>query len=238
MNRADAPVRQIVFLVGGTGSRLGDITRELPKPLLPVAGRPFLDYLLRKAARHGLTRVLLLAGYRAEAMHAYLQQSDVAATLGLEIDVAVEAHPLGTAGALVAVRDRLDPAFLLANGDTWFDLDWSEVAAVGDWPVLMALREVPQADRYETVVLEGERVMNMRRRDSAAGQALINGGLYRIGRAILDGAVAPSSLETDLLPSLCAAGRVGGRVFDGAFIDIGLPDSYRSAQGLLATSAD
>jgi NDP-sugar pyrophosphorylase family protein len=235
MSLPAAPVRQIVFLIGGAGTRLGHLTREVPKPLLPVAGRPFLEHLLRKAARHGLTRVLLLAGYRAEAVHSYLQHSAIASTLGLEIEVVVEREPLGTAGALVHVRDRLEPAFLLANGDTWFDVDWSSMAANGDWPVLIALREVQQADRYETIVLEGDRVMKMRPRNPTAGRALINGGLYRIQTTALDGAPAPSSLEADVLPSLCAEGKVGGLLFDAAFIDIGLPDTYRLAQSLLAS---
>jgi len=237
MSRIDPSVGQIVFLIGGAGTRLGDLTRATPKPLLPVAGRPFLEHLLRKAARHGLERVLLLAGYRSEAVHLYLEQSGIASELGLQIEVAVEREPLGTAGALVYARRQLEPAFLLANGDTWFDLDWASFAAIGDWPVLMALREVNRADRYETIVLERGRVAQMRARDLFAGPALINGGLYRIRAEALEGASARSSLETDLLPLLCAAGQVGGAVFDAPFIDIGLPDTFCAAQSLLSASA-
>lgn len=227
-------VRQCVILVGGLGSRLGDLTRETPKPMLPVAGRPFLDHLLAKAARHGFDKVLLLAGHGALVIENHLAQSDIGRQLGLEVAMSVEPSLLGTGGALVHARDRLDEAFLLMNGDTWFDFDWRRLADWSAYPAGMALRAVTPADRYETVELDGDRVARMLPRDARLGSGLINGGVLRLTREVVPATDGVLSLERDLLPGLCAAGQVGGMVFDGAFIDIGLPESLVAASDIVA----
>lgn len=232
-------VRQCVFLVGGLGTRLGELARDVPKPMMPVAGRPFLDHLLAKAARHGFDRVLLLAGHRAEVIERHLAEIGLAERLGLEIEISIEPAPLGTGGALAQARDRLDTAFLLVNGDTWFDFDWRVLADWGAFPASLALREVAPADRYETVTLaDGGRIAAVRPRDPHLARGLINGGVCRLSRDIVPSEVGVISLENDLLPKLCANGQLGGRAFDGAFIDIGLPESLAAASNIVATGAE
>nr|WP_272886845.1 sugar phosphate nucleotidyltransferase [Phenylobacterium aquaticum] len=220
-------------MVGGLGTRLGDLTAQTPKPMLEVAGKPFLEHLLAKAAGHGFRQVLLLAGFRAEVLETWLARDRVAERLGLSIEVIVEPQPLGTGGALIQALDRLDDAFLLANGDTWFDFDWRALADRADTPVVMALRQITHADRYETAVLEAGRVLAFKSRTGAATPGLINGGVYRIEKAALPDRTGAWSLEADLLPQAAAGGRLGGEVFAGDFIDIGVPDSFAAAQDLL-----
>jgi len=224
-------VRQCVILAGGAGTRLGDLTHDIPKPLLPVAGRPFLEHLILKAARHGFEQILLLVGHHAAVVETWLAQSDVATGSGLEITLSVEPHPLGTGGALALARPRLDEAFLLINGDTWFDFDWRTLADLeGN---ILALRGVSNADRYETVQVEGEHAIAFLPRSGLARSGLINGGVYRLTQSIIPTALTSISLEADILPVLCQAGRLTARIFDGTFIDIGLPESYAAAQTLL-----
>lgn len=231
-------VRQCVFLVGGLGTRLGELARDVPKPMMPVAGRPFLDHLLIKAAGHGFDRILLLAGHRAEVIEWHLAKTALAERLGLEIEISIEPKPLGTGGALAQARDRLDAAFLLVNGDTWFDFDWRVLADWDAFPACLALREVAPADRYETVALaDGGRIAQVRPRDPHLARGLINGGVCRLSRDIVPSEVRVISLESALLPRLCASGQLGGRAFDGAFIDIGLPESLAAASGIVATVA-
>lgn len=227
-------VRQCVLLVGGLGSRLGDVARETPKPMLPVAGRPFLDHLLEKAAHSGFDDVLLLAGHRAEVIERHLEASRLAEDLGIQIGLSVEPGPLGTGGALSHARDQLDEAFLLANGDTWFDFDWRALADRADYPAILALRTVEPADRYETASLDGGRIAEFRPRDATLRKGLINGGVSRLTRAIVPEAGRAFSLEAELFPALCASGDLGGVVFEGAFVDIGLPASLASAGTILA----
>ena len=114
-------INQVVFLVGGTGSRLGALTAETPKPVLPVGGRPFLDYLLDEASRYGFSRCLMLCGYRAESIQKAYEGRTVR---GMRIETVVEAEPAGTGGALARAADRLDELFFLVNGDSLFDCNW------------------------------------------------------------------------------------------------------------------
>ena len=227
-------VRQCVLLVGGLGTRLGDIARDTPKPMLPVAGRPFLDHLLEKAAGCGFDRALLLAGHRAEVIERHLAESRMAERLGMQIAMSVEPAPLGTGGALSHARDKLDEAFLLLNGDTWFDFDWRVLAERRDYPAMLALRTVEPADRYETVSLSGDRIVEIRPRDPTLSKGLINGGVCRLTKAVVPESGRAFSLETALLPRLCAASELGGAAFEGAFVDIGVPASLASAEAILA----
>lgn len=227
-------VRQCVFLVGGLGTRLGGLARETPKPMLPVAGRPFLDHLLAKAARCGFDKALLLAGHRAEVIARHLEESRLAERLGMLIALSVEPVPLGTGGAVSHARDQLDDAFLLLNGDTWFDFDWRVLADRDTHAGFLALRVVEPADRYETVSLSGDRITEFRPRDATLGHGLINGGVCRLEKSAVPSGARAFSLETELFPALCAAGDLGGAAYDGAFVDIGLPASLAGADALLA----
>src|SRR5215813_1895149 len=116
-------IGQAAILCGGRGTRLGAITADIPKPLLPVGGIPFLDVLLFELARHGIRRILLLAGFQAHRIVEYATSTPLKARFGLEIVVSVESQPAGTGGALWHARDRLEDRFFLLNGDSWFDVN-------------------------------------------------------------------------------------------------------------------
>ena len=222
--------QQGVILMGGLGTRLGVLSRQIPKPMLPVQGRPFVEWLIEKAKRSGIRRMLLLCGHRAEVVEAWRPQAEL--RLGLPIEICREPAPLGTAGALIHARDRLADDFLLLNGDSWFDFDWSAMSLQPGHLGSLALRMVTPADRYETVLVEAGQAIAINPRNAALGAGLINGGVYRLRSALLDGRQAPASLEADVLPELAKSGRLGGQVFDGPFIDIGLPETYSAAQSM------
>ena len=164
-------VRQAVILCGGVGSRLGALTAETPKPLLPVGGTPFLDVLLFELGRHGVQRVLLLAGFAAQRILDYAASTLLTARFDLEIDVSVEPQRAGTGGALWHARERLDDQFFLLNGDSWFDINlldfaarsMSEPSATG----AIALRPLPDASRYGAVEIDGIRVTGALTRPAA-----------------------------------------------------------------------
>jgi len=122
-------ISQAAILCGGLGTRLGALTAQAPKPLLPVAGEPFLDVLLLELARHGVRRVLLLAGFAAKRIAEYAATTQMRARFGMEIEVSVEPERAGTGGAVWHARDRLDPEFFLLNGDSWFDINLLVLAA-------------------------------------------------------------------------------------------------------------
>ncbi|HBI20114.1 MULTISPECIES: sugar phosphate nucleotidyltransferase [unclassified Brevundimonas] len=221
---------QAVFLVGGRGSRLGDLTLDTPKPLLPVGGRPFIEHLLDKAVREGFDDLVLLAGYRHEAIKAYAGEWS-----GVPLRLSIEPEPLDTAGAVAHAVSLLRDDFLLVNGDTWFDFEWSSLRLSGGFSGLVAARDVSPADRYETLDIREGRVVAIRpRADLAAG--VINGGVYRLRRDVFADVRGRASLEKDTLTTLCADGLLGAETRTGAFIDIGLPHSLKAANDLFPPS--
>jgi D,D-heptose 1,7-bisphosphate phosphatase len=221
-------IRQAVILCGGLGTRLGELTAETPKPLLPVGGAPFLEWLLFELARHGIRRILLLAGFGAPQIVEYAAATELIARFGLEIDVAVEPKPAGTGGALWHARDRLDDSFFLLNGDSWFDINLldlavrltCEPAALG----VLALRRLADASRFGVVCLAGDRIAGFAERPAAPGPGLVSGGVYALRRAVVDSLAADGSLERDAFPRLAGSGRLRGFCYNGYFIDIGVPD--------------
>lgn len=226
-------VKQCVILLGGLGTRLGALTADTPKPLLPVADAPFLEVLIDEARRRGFDRFLLLAGYKADVVRDYIEGTDVPGRFNATVEICVEPEPLGTGGALVNALPLLDENFLLLNGDTWFDFNWLDLAATtldtrADCG--MALRLVDKPDRYETIALNGTCITEFRPRQAGLERALINGGVYVMKRACLEGMTAPFSLEGVLLPRLAQEGRLAGVAYDGFFIDIGIPETYENAQ--------
>src|SRR5437762_10820167 len=122
-------IEQAVILCGGRGTRLGALTAELPKPLLPVDGAPFLDLLLFELGRHGIGRILLLAGFAAERIAEYAATTPTKERFALQIEIGVEPAPAGTGGALWQARDQLADRFLLLNGDSWFDINLLDLVA-------------------------------------------------------------------------------------------------------------
>lgn len=226
-------VQQAVFLVGGKGTRLGAITAQTPKPMLDIGdGLSMLDVLIEQAARHGFAKVLLLAGHFGEAIEA---RHDGTRVHGADVRVVRELEPAGTGGALVNAREHLDPWFVLANGDTFFDANL-RLLTVGagpdaDFLARLALREVPDISRYGSVRLEGDTITSFGEKvEGRSGPGLISAGTYLINRQILDYVTLPASIETDVFAKLAPMGRLKGVKLDGYFLDIGIPEALEQGR--------
>ena len=224
-------IRQAVILAGGKGTRLGAITRSVPKPMLPIAGgRPFLDYLLEMIERHGYQDILLLGGYLGEVLEAAYGGRRIG---DATIRVLREPVPLGTAGALTVARDTLDPCFLMMNGDAFFDINLralEQASHKSGAMATLALRSVSDAARYGRVIEQQGKVIAFLEKDlDRPGPGVINGGVYMLNREILDLVHdLPCSLEQDVFPALVERGEIRGLKFDGYFLDIGLPGNART----------
>lgn len=226
-------VEQCAILLGGLGTRLGELTRDTPKPLLPVGGRPFIELLVREAWRKGFKDVLLLAGYKSERVFAFVESLRADMPPGRSIDVVVEPEPLGTGGAVANAVSRLDDRFLLLNGDTWFDCNWNALCRETDSfdGATLAVREVPVADRYETIdfALDGQ-VRAVLSRGEGKAPYYVNGGAYCLSRDHVTGFGERFSLEQDVLPALADAGKLRAQACAGYFLDIGVPEAYARSQ--------
>lgn len=226
-------LRQVVVLVGGLGTRLGSLTAEIPKPMLPVGQEPFLDILLRNLVRFGFEDILLLARHNADKITSHYASHSFH---GVSIRVLEESAPAGTGGALREAAPFLDDVFLLTNGDSLFDFNYLalyEKFIDAQSVVSLALCKVPDVARYGQVFLDGDGVVtHYGEKTGVAGTpGLISAGVYVISKQILSGiANGQVSFETDILPSLLLKNAVSGAVFEGYFLDIGLPESYAQAQ--------
>jgi D-glycero-D-manno-heptose 1,7-bisphosphate phosphatase len=218
-------IKQAVILVGGLGTRLGALTSETPKPLLPVAGRPFLTVLLDELARQHIGEILLLAGFRSEKIEALAKDRP-------GLTVMAEPAPLGTAGALKHAIDALADRFFLLNGDSLFDINLWDLALAYRGAATLALRQNPDVSRYGPAELEGDRITAFSPRSEVGGAGLINGGVGVFSKSVLDlvPSQRPWSLEQDVYPALARSDRLYGRVYDRPFLDIGVPDDFARAQ--------
>jgi len=220
-----------IILAGGLGTRLRGVVPDLPKPMAPVAGRPFLAHQLDLWIAQGVRRFILAGGYRHEAIVQHFGGSYRDAAL----EYSVEPSPLGTGGALLQAAARVgDERALLLNGDTWFDVPLPALAARAtqldaDWCLALFRHDDPA--RYMGVGVDRPgRVRALR--DGAS--PLANGGVVWFRPAALH-AVAHEpgqvlSLENDVLPALRAQGqRFAALECPGAFIDIGVPGDYHRA---------
>jgi NDP-sugar pyrophosphorylase family protein len=227
-----AAIRQALILAGGKGTRLGSITQSIPKPMLPIADRPFLDYLLETTERHGYRDIILLGGYLGEVLEAAYDGRRIGEAT---IRVMREQAPLGTAGALTVARDALDPRFLMMNGDAFFDINLralERASRQSGATATLALRSVDNAARYGRVVEDQCRIVAFMEKDlSRPGPGLINGGIYVLKREILHLVhEPPCSLEQDVFPALVERGDIRGLKFDGYFLDIGLPETLEQGR--------
>ncbi|WP_300177857.1 HAD-IIIA family hydrolase [Bradyrhizobium sp.] len=224
-------MKQAVVLVGGLGTRLGERTRLVPKPLLEVAGRPFLDYVLDEISRYpAIQEILLLACHRAGQI---VDRYEGKRWRNAAISVISEPAQLGTGGALKHAAAQLDQQFILLNGDSFFDfnlLDMVASHATGSCMARIALKRDQAGDRYGRVLLEQD-VIKAFLPAGARTNGPINSGVYRIDREVLHmiGDV-PCSLEQSVFPRLAANAKMRASLYDGFFIDIGIPDDFERAQ--------
>lgn len=227
-------LRQAVVLVGGLGTRLGALTADTPKPMLPVGGEPFLDIVLRNLVRHGFDDILLLAQFHVEKIRDHYTAHPLT---GAQLRVLEEGAPAGTGGALREAAPLLDEVFLLTNGDSIFDFNYLalyQIFQATQSTVSLGLCARPDVSRYGQVTLgEASAVTGYAEKNAAPGTpGLISGGVYIMSRDILEAIPTEGlvSLETDVMPGLVAKGSVSGAEFEGYFLDIGLPESYAQAQ--------
>jgi NDP-sugar pyrophosphorylase family protein len=218
-------------LAGGLGTRIAGLFPDLPKSMIPVAGRPFIDRLIERL--HGF-EIVLCAGHRAGALVDHVKERGV--------QVVVEAEPLGTAGALAFARRAVEHAnetFLALNGDTYAEFDPGTLVAhhralAAD--ATIACYRVEEAEARGTVEIEGDRLVGFREKESR-GPGWVSGGVYALEPHVLDGVpgARASSLEIDVFPALLARGRtIGAWRAPGQFWDMGTPEGLRAAEERLS----
>lgn len=228
---------EAVILAGGFGTRLREVVPDLPKPMAPVAGNPFLEIVVRSLADKGFRRVVFSLGFMAEKISGYFGPCFA----GMELAYVVEDKPLGTGGAVRLALDscQQDHVFVF-NGDTFLDLEVEAVERLWQGrrhPVIVG-REVPDSARYGRL-LTSENFVTGFTEKGVAGSGLINAGCYVFDKRQLDDFALNEafSLEADYLAHAVRRTPVDVFVTKGLFIDIGIPEDYTLAQTLLGSVA-
>lgn len=231
-------VDEAIVLAGGFGTRLRAIVGSVPKPLAPVAGRPFLAWLLDRMARDGIRRCILATGYMADSIEACIGER----WQGMDVIYSREDEPLGTGGAVrLAARRLLGCGVHVVNGDTWLEYAPSaleEAALQSGVSLSIALAYVEDVSRYGAVEVAGGRALAFHEKGSS-GSGRINAGCYFLSEAALSALPTTSSFsfEHDVLQPRAAAGDVVAFEQTAGFIDIGVPEDYARAQLIFAERA-
>jgi len=221
---------KVLMLVGGFGTRLLPLTETVPKPLVPLAGRPIIDYLLDVAPSDA--EVIFTLSYSGAEIRSYLESRDDSHRF-IFVD---EEKPLGTGGAIKNCSEHLDEEFMVFNGDIITDLD---ARAMNDFHRknggigTIALREVEDPSRFGVVDMEGNRITSFIEKPPDPPTNLINAGMYMLQPEILD--MIPDgkvSIEREVFPVAIEKGLFGFR-FDGLWTDVGTLPSYLLAMNTL-----
>lgn len=238
---AGAAIPPAIVLAGGRGTRLGAATADIPKPLLPVAERPFLEWLTVWLAGQGVSRITYAAGFCGEQIADWTENTELKAALALECRL--EDSPLGTGGAILhALRDD-DGDVLALNGDSLLLCDLAGMARryrdTGA-DAIAAVFEVEDAARFGTVLSDDDGRMTSFG-EKQTGSGWVNGGIYIFGPRF-HGMFAKTdvlSVEYDLFPQALAAGlKVMTYPVQAPFIDIGTPATLAAADGFIREHAD
>ena len=218
-----------VILVGGKGTRLGAVTAQSPKPLVPINGRAVLDRQLGQLERYGVTDVTLLASHLADQIEAHVVTR---VTLGPRVRVHREQAPLGTAGGLHEIANELTDPFLVVYGDVLFDVDLRRLLeAHHTWSGLATLVVHPNDHPYDSDLVEvdsANRITAVHSKPHAAGRHfhnLVNAGLYVLSPRILDFIPrgVPTDFGKDIFPAIYETEPIFGYPTPEYIKDMGTP---------------
>jgi D-glycero-alpha-D-manno-heptose 1-phosphate guanylyltransferase len=221
---------EVIVLAGGMGTRLRAVVNDLPKPMAPVNGKPFLEYLFQWLSLYFVSRIILSVGYKSDAISEYFGNSFG----NIPLEYIIETEPLGTGGALkFALNYTTEEDVVIINGDTYFPIDLDKFL---DFHILnksklsIALKKMEKFDRYGTVELFGQTIIHFNEKQFCE-EGLINGGIYLINASYIRSISLPEifSFEKEVIEKQTKNKNFKGMIFNEPFIDIGIPDDYFKA---------
>ncbi len=223
-----------IILAGGFGTRLQSVVADVPKPMAPVNGEPFLNYQLHYLKHYGITDVILSVGYMHEKISTYYNN----AFNGIRISCVVETTPLGTGGGIrKALENCSVNEVLVLNGDSFFDVnltDFHTFYKSHNAQFSLCLREVDNAARYGTIELDNsKRIVSFKEKDQIEKKGIINGGLYILNKALfLENTPAKTnlSIEKDIYEKELLSYKICVIESKRYIIDKGVPEDYTKAQ--------
>jgi len=227
---------EAIILVGGLGTRLGELTKDTPKPMLPIRGIPFLEKFLQHIKSCGYKKVVLATGFKSEVIESYFHSNS---PLLPAIEISCEDEPLGTGGAMDKALGKISSnEVTIFNGDSYLDVDFKSLRDTHSFKqadITIASRYVKPAKRYGVLSYNEHGKVTAFEEKGANTNGFINGGVYHCRTMSLKAVFAPFngspfSFEEDVLAKKLTAMQIYHFPCDGFFIDIGVPEDYERAQ--------
>ncbi len=226
-------IREAIILAGGLGTRLRSVVSELPKCMAPVAGKPFLHYVIAHLQQQGINSFIFSVGYKNESIIEYVSNIQIS---NFKFQFSIEEEPLGTGGAIkFAIAKSFEKNILVCNGDTLFKINLHQL---NDFHLehnsdcTLCLKPITNFDRYGVVELGTESSVKSFKEKQFYSEGLINGGVYALNAENFNKEKLPYkfSLEKDYLEKFVGERKLYGLIQDEYFIDIGIPEDYERAQ--------
>jgi NDP-sugar pyrophosphorylase family protein len=215
---------KVAILAGGLGTRLGALARGLPKPMIPVGGRPYLERVVESFARCGLRDVVLLTGYRSDVIEEHFGDG---ARFGVRIAYSRESEPIGTGGAVRQARALLGERFILTYGDVLRRFDYDRFVREHREPCLA----IYPRRTHGNVRIDGERVVEFDKHQTEL--PYIDAGFCVMPAEVVDWLPERGSFEETVFPRLIAEQRLAYEIVDLNFCDIGTPEELERTRRML-----
>lgn len=228
-----------VIMAGGRGTRIASINSAIPKPMIPVLGKPVLKYQTENLKQQGITDIIMVCGHLKEKIVEYFGDGK---NFGLNIEYVFENEPLGTAGALSMLKDKLDEDFFLINGDIIFDVDFSGMIAFHrSHNALITILTHPNSHPYDSSLIEADKsgmVVCWHTKEDNRGwlKNSVNAGIHLLSeRVFSDDALSPLfsearflDLDRDILRPLVNTGKLFSYHSPEYVMDMGVPERYNT----------
>lgn len=225
-------MKEAIILAGGYGTRLQSVIKDIPKPMAPIKGRPFLTYLLDNLAAENFNHIILSTGYLHEKIENFFGNH----YKEMKISYAHEKEPLGTGGAIqYALSFCKSPNVIVLNGDTLFKVNLSQFIQFHknkNTLLSIVLRNVEDVSRYGSVSINNKnQIIDFSEKQKNLGEGYINGGIYILQKELFNRYPQPQkfSFEKDILEKLYTQELFYGWVSKDYFLDIGIPEDYARA---------
>ncbi|MBE9529218.1 MAG: nucleotidyltransferase family protein [Proteobacteria bacterium] len=228
---------QALILAGGLGTRLGAITKQIPKPMVPINGRPFLEIQMEYLRENGITDIVLSVGYLGDQIEEYFGDGS---GMGLKIEYSFEDVPVGTGGGVKLAADKLHEEFFLLYGDSYLPIDYREVEeafkASGKTGLLVAYdNRLGDTTVPCNLSVDSDMLVTEYRKDAKSEELhLVEAGVLAFKKSVLDliPNTGPTSLEEEVFARLIADKEMACFTTRQRFYDIGLPERLEKLEEL------
>jgi len=225
-------VKRTVILAGGQGTKLRPYTYEVPKSLLPIKGRPILEYIIENLKKHGITDIILSVGYLGEKIKAHFGDGR---QFGVKITYSQEKKPLQTGGALLKAKKLLgDQSFFVIHGDVLSNLSLKDIVVFHNEQKkigTIALTTVDHPTPFGQLKLHGTTLVDFYQKRPEIKSHLVNSGIYLFEPEIFN--FFPKQKEVflleDVVQKLISEKKISGFVFEEQWFDVGTSENYERA---------